>query len=483
MNQKKEKNKKKYNVNKIFVYTLAFCAFLFSFFCHNTALASTTVNFSPASGLYMIGDTVKVKLVLSSDVSVNAISFKVKFPSDLLDLTSISQAGSVVSLWAQEPTFSNANGTADLEGVILNGYTGSGATVATLIFKAKSIGKANLDFETGSVYANDGNGTDVGSGKGTSSLTIIQNTNVVPPPVVTKSDTNISILEIENNNANYSQNEFLITASRPVKDNLYYIQIDALPPAVWTDDGSHIYTALNISEGEHSIKAIAVDTSLNVLNGSLDFSTAVLKVPTITYYLKNISPDEFMVLKGVADPSVDVEITLTNKNTGSVIVDHVETNSDGSFTYVPENKLTVGTYSITARAGVSGVYSGYMTPILVVVKENLFNVFVSKLSGYLNVLTPLIAIIILLIFIILYGIYRIKKFRIQLKMKLLETEKSLSQDFKTLEEDVDEENLILQKARENKPLATEENTFMDKFKKDIESTVGNLAKDVNDLDK
>ena len=190
-----------------------------------------------------------------------------------------------------------------------------------------------------------------------------------------------------------------------------------------------------------------------------------------------------MVLKGIADPSVDVEITLTNKNTNAVLVDHVETNSDGTFTYVPENKLAVGTYSITARAGVSGIYSGYMTPISVIVKENLFDVFVTKLSGYLNVLTPLIAIIILLIFIILYGIYRIKKFRIQLKMKLLETEKSLSQDFKTFGRRCDKENLILQKAKESKPLAEEENTFMDKFKKDIESTVGNLAKDVNDLDK
>jgi hypothetical protein len=85
--------------------------------------------------------------------------------------------------------------------------------------------------------------------------------------------------------------------------------------------------------------------------------------------------------------------------------------------------------------------------------------------------------------VILYGIYRIKRFHLRLKKKLLETENSLAKDFKTLEEDVDKENIILQKTRENKPLGEGENSFMDKFKQDIETTVGNLDKEVKDLDK
>jgi hypothetical protein len=431
----------------------------------------------------MIGDTVRVKVVISSDTSVNAVSAKINFPTNLLDLTSISKASSIVSLWAQEPTFSNSNGTASLDGVILNGYTGNSGVAATLIFKAKSIGTANLNFTTASVYANDGSGSDVASGKGTSSLTIIQNKNIIPPPPVTKQDTNIVILEVKDNSTNFLQNKFSITAARPVKDNLYYIQIDAMPPVVWIDDGTHIYLAPDLPQGEHSIKVMAVDKTLNVLNGFLNFSTQVLKVPSLTYYLKDIYPDEFMVLKGVADPSVDVEITLTNKDTSDVIVNHVETNSDGNFTYVPENKLALGTYSITMRANTDGVFSGYSEPIQIVNQEHLFNIFITRVSNYLTILTPLLALIILLIFVILYGIYRIKKFRIRLKNKLLAAENSLAKDFKTLEEDVDKENLILQKTRENKPLADGENTFMDKFKGDIESTVGNLDKEVKDLDK
>jgi len=481
---RKEKNKKTFKININLVYLLSFFLFLFSFFAGSgVAFASTTINFSPETGLYMIGDTVKVEVVISSDISVNALSARIKFPTNLLSLTSISKTG-IVSLWAQEPTFSNVDGTASLDGVILHGYTGNGGVAATLIFKAKSIGTANLSFDVGSVYANDGSGTDVASGKNTSTLTIIKNSNVVVPPPITKSDTNIVILEVKNNNADYAQNKFSITTSRPVKDNIFYIQIDAGAPVVWVDDGSHIYTASKLTQGEHSIKAIAVDKSLNVLNGFLDFSTQILKTPALTYYLKDIYPDEFMVLKGVADPLVDVEVTITNKNNGEVIKDHVQTNDDGNFTFSPDDKLPAGTYSITARSDIDdNTYSDFMPPVIVQSSEHLLNLFITRANNYLTILVPFIILVILLIFVILYGIYRLKKYKMQLKMKLLDTEKSLAKDFKTLEEDVDKENLILQKTRENKPLGAGENTFMDKFKEDIETTVGNLAKDIKDLDK
>ena len=394
MREEKEKNKKKYKHSKIFISIFYFVIFLFSFFLGGQiAHAATTINFSPESGLYMIGDTVRVRVVIASDISVNAVSAKIKFSSDHLTLTSISKTGSVVSLWAQEPTFSNANGTAELDGVILNGYKGNSGTAATLVFKAKSIGLADLSFETGSVYANDGSGTDVASGKSTAELTIIANKNIVPPPPITKSDTNIVILEVKDNTNNFSPNKFSITATRTVKDNLYYLQIDALAPVIWIDAGTHIYQAPALPQGEHTLKAMAVDNSLNVLSGSLDFSTAVLKVPVLTYYLKDIYPDEFMVLKGTADPSVDVEITLTNKNTGDVIVNHVATNSDGNFTYVPENKLALGTYSITMRADTNNIFSNYMPSVLVINQEHIFNLFITRMNNYLTLLTPVIALL------------------------------------------------------------------------------------------
>jgi hypothetical protein len=112
---------------------------------------------------YSVGQDFSVAvLVSSSDQSVNAVSASVAFPPDKLQLLSLSKSGSIVNLWTQEPSFSNAGGTAHFEGVILNpGFTGSAGRVITLVFRVKATGTATLTFPSSSALANDGKGTEI----------------------------------------------------------------------------------------------------------------------------------------------------------------------------------------------------------------------------------------------------------------------------------------------------------------------------------
>src|SRR3990167_9422270 len=61
-----------------------------------------------------IGQTISVPLLVSIEGSevLNAVSAEVRFPTSLLTLQSISKTGSVMSFWAEEPSYSNNNGTA-----------------------------------------------------------------------------------------------------------------------------------------------------------------------------------------------------------------------------------------------------------------------------------------------------------------------------------------------------------------------------------
>ena len=87
----------------------------------------------------------------------------------------------------KDPSFSNATGTASLEGVILNGFTGSSGSIATLVFKAKNVGSAELKFSSGSILANDGNGTELITGSNSSIITIAKALEKVEEkPVVTE---------------------------------------------------------------------------------------------------------------------------------------------------------------------------------------------------------------------------------------------------------------------------------------------------------
>ncbi len=111
-----------------------------------------------------IGQTLSIPLFVSTEGSevLNAISAEVRFPAQSLSLQSISKTGSIVSLWAEEPFYSNSNGTASLQGIIPNpGWKGQGGIVVTLVFKVKAAGAADISFASASVLANDGLGTNI----------------------------------------------------------------------------------------------------------------------------------------------------------------------------------------------------------------------------------------------------------------------------------------------------------------------------------
>ena len=141
-------------------------------FCVSLALPLTakaaTIYISPATGSYNVSKTFSVGVYVSSqEQAMNAISGVISFPTEKLEVVSISKSGSVVNLWVQEPSFSNNAGTINLEGVVLNpGFIGTTGKVLTISFKAKSAGRASVLFTAGNLLANDGQGTSILTGMG-----------------------------------------------------------------------------------------------------------------------------------------------------------------------------------------------------------------------------------------------------------------------------------------------------------------------------
>lgn len=137
-------------------------------------VSAATMSPSPASGTYTIGKTFVVNVSVSSpDQPINAVSGVLTFPADKLEVLSVGTGGSVVNLWAQQPSFSNGAGTVTFEGIVLNpGFTGSGGRVVSVSFRAKAAGSATVSFRSGSVLANDGRGSNVLTGLGSARYSI-----------------------------------------------------------------------------------------------------------------------------------------------------------------------------------------------------------------------------------------------------------------------------------------------------------------------
>ncbi|MBV9159019.1 MAG: hypothetical protein JO019_00260, partial [Candidatus Kaiserbacteria bacterium] len=136
------------------------------------AAFAATLTFSSGSS-YSIGDSIPVSVLVASDASINAVGATVAYPKDSLELLSVSKAGSIINYWAQEPTFSQSDGTVNFQGIIFDpGWNGSGGKVVQLIFKAKQAGAAALSFSDAQVLANDGKGTNILTAAPAYSLTI-----------------------------------------------------------------------------------------------------------------------------------------------------------------------------------------------------------------------------------------------------------------------------------------------------------------------
>ena len=135
---------------------------------------AASLYFSPSSGTHAVGTSFTVSVYVSSaDQAMNAASGAISFPQDKLEVISLSKAGSIFTLWVQEPTFSNSAGTVNFEGIVLNpGFTGASGKILGVTFRVKVAGAAPVSFSSGSALANDGKGTNILASFGTANFTL-----------------------------------------------------------------------------------------------------------------------------------------------------------------------------------------------------------------------------------------------------------------------------------------------------------------------
>lgn len=263
------------NLKKILII---FKIFLVFFLISPDNAFSASLNLNPSSGVFSVGDNISVRLRVSTpNESINAISSVLNYSNNTLSLSSISKSGSIISLWPVDPSFSNQNGRATLEGVVLNGYSGNSGNVVTLNFRAIAEGQAYVRFTSGSVLANDGQGTNVLTSSNGSSFQINRKVNNQieqnkPTTVVDNTLNTIKIEQIKGQDVPSNQARFSIKTPRaPVGP--FTIQIDSETVFSHYDDGSGVYTTPPLDSGVHTIKVSAYDEKNILMTGMLEFTT------------------------------------------------------------------------------------------------------------------------------------------------------------------------------------------------------------------
>ncbi|MFA4890588.1 MAG: cohesin domain-containing protein, partial [Candidatus Paceibacterota bacterium] len=136
---------------------------LISFFAPLVASAQATLFVSPSSGVYKVGDIFSVLVnVNSGGQAINAASVQMSFDNAKLEVTELGYSRSIFTIWTEDPTFSNAAGSVRLSGGLPTpGFVGASGAILRVNFKAKATGQASVVMTSGSVLANDGNGTNI----------------------------------------------------------------------------------------------------------------------------------------------------------------------------------------------------------------------------------------------------------------------------------------------------------------------------------
>ena len=159
-----------------------------------SARAAASLYFSPAARSIAVGQTMAVTVgVSSADQAMNAASADISFPTNRLQVLSISESNSIISLWVRNPSFANSGATGNIhfEGIVLNpGFTGAAGALVRVTFQAIGAGDAPVTFSEGSVLANDGNGTSILDSLGTADFTVVpgsagENPGLPSAPIIT----------------------------------------------------------------------------------------------------------------------------------------------------------------------------------------------------------------------------------------------------------------------------------------------------------
>lgn len=300
----------------------------------------------------------------------------------------------------------------------------------------------------------------------------------------TEKPSRFDITEISREDLTEPKAKFIFDAKDETSGIDYFeVQIDGESAQIWRDDGTHQYETPIVGPGKHILIAKAVDKAGNSLANSAEFIVEALAPPTITEYPKELQSGEPLIVRGLTYPDSKVILWLQRERDDPKSFT-VQSDQEGKFTFISDEKLMDGIYKLWAEVidgrGAKSLPSGKIT--FIVAKPVIFRIGTWAI-GFLAVVIPLVALIIVLFFILWYGWHKFSLLRKRLRKEVREAEFALHKAFDLLKEDIREQIKMLEKARTKRQLTEEEEKIIKQLKKDLDDAEKFVRKEIEDIEK
>ncbi len=475
----------------------------FLFLVFPVAASAASLSFSPAAGTYQEGASLTVGVFVGSGgTALNAVSGVVSFPNDILEITSISKNQSIISLWVQEPSFSNSAGTVNFEGIVLNpGYSGSNGRVLNITFRVKAAGEANLAFSAGSILANDGEGSEILSGKGTAKYQLTKATLAEPEEDSVAAEAPIanSALAPSIASASHSLNGWSnqttgvfnfdltedITSIRLLLDD----DPTSIPLVVYTPP----ITSREIKDLDEGVSYLHVQyKNAEGWGEILHYKIQIDTVAPDSFVIKEVATSTFLFEASDAEAGIlDFEVQID----GGEVVKFID---DGSHIYrapeLPSGEHTLFVKAFDAAGNFATATASFVaftptpTPVAEVKSEvpAVNNMLVQNgtiLITILSIIIPSLALILLLIALLFLAWRSVGGLRKRIDKEVLEARVIIHNAFTLLKTDLEEDIETLKKANTKRKLTREEAKILKRLQKNLDEAEKVINKEVSDIEK
>ncbi len=458
---------------------------IFPLFAH-----AATLQISPTSGDYTVGTIFSVDInVQSPDKAINAASGILSFPPDKLEVVFLSKTGSVLTLWAQEPSFSNTSGTVNFAGIVLNpGYIGESGKIISVNFRVKATGLAPVSFTSGSTLANDGQGTNILTGLGTATYNLDpQSVNSLPTPTLPSSPVpQIFSSTHPDQNKWYSVKDAQFTWTVPKGVVGVRHSIDNLPDTIPTKNylsSNDSAESLGTPDGVWYFHLRFKDA--NGWGDTAHFRFQIDTTPPLVPSISFVGGDE------TDNPSPSVIISATDALSGidyykiwvengpvtTVAADTIK-NNPFVLPWQDQGKRILSV-EVFDRAGNSTLVS---KPFVIDAPPSSWLLMYVKITKLLTVLVPPITL--LLLSLLSLGMWiRNSKLKKRLRKEVYETDSALHKAFDLMKENVREQVIMLEKISGERRLTIEEERIIKQLRKDLSDAELYIRKEIKDIEK
>lgn len=273
----------------------------------------------------------------------------------------------------------------------------------------------------------------------------------------------------------------------------YKIQIDGKDPIIFKDtEGLKKYSLDALLPGYHTISVEVSDSAGNTAVASNSVTIDAFEKPVFTEFPTRINTEVIPALKGTTRPNalVTIEVmrisdnTLLSNTDGDVESNpyKVMSNTQGEFTFIPDNSFEQGVYTISATARDEfGSVSEKSDPIKIIVEVPGYIAFGSIMINFLSVLIPIIALILVLIFGSWYLWHRLVLWKRTVRKETLEAEERLSLEFGEIVTNLHSSVAELKDSRKGK-LTKAETALIDQIEEDLKDAQIKIGKEIEDIE-